>query len=241
MSQLILIVDDEEDMRDIVRTLLELNGFEAIEAASAEEMFDQISKNKLSLIILDIGLPESDGLTAMKELRLNHDIPIVLLTGKGDIIDKVVGLELGADDYITKPFHSHELIARVKTILRRTESASVRGASGITPDQEIFVFNKWQLNVNTQNLKNPNNEEVAITSHEFYILHALIKSAGRSLTREQLLDFLGNGKREYSPYDRSLDVMIAKLRKKLNDNPKQPRFIRTIRQSGYMFIAELSS
>ena len=241
MSQLILIVDDEEEMRDIVRTLLELNGFEAIEASSAEEMFDQISRNNLALIILDIGLPESDGLTAMKELRQEHDIPVVLLTGKGDVIDKVVGLELGADDYITKPFHSHELIARVKTVLRRANKTAQKLTSNSTSEQDYFVFNDWKLNVNTQNLKDPNNEEVAITSHEFYILHALIRFAGKSLTREQLLDFIGNGKREYSPYDRSLDVMIAKLRKKLNDSPKQPRFIRTIRQSGYMFIAELNN
>ena len=114
MSDLILIVDDEEDLREVVRALLELNGFRVIEAENANEMFSQVKENDISLILLDIGLPENDGLSALKKMRPDSDIPIVLLTGKGDVIDKVVGLELGADDYITKPFHSHELIARVK-------------------------------------------------------------------------------------------------------------------------------
>lgn len=238
MSGLILVVDDEEDMRDIVRTLLELNGFDVIEAGSAEEMFAQIDAHKISLIILDIGLPESDGLTAMKETRLKYDIPIVLLTGKGDVIDKVLGLELGADDYITKPFHSHELIARIKTVLRRTNKPVVNNSDGAIK-KELVSFNGWKLDPNSQRLNDPSKVEIAITSHEFAILYALIEAAGRTLTRDQLLDKVSDGRRDYSPFDRSLDVMIAKLRKKLGDNPKKPKFIRTIRQSGYMFIAEL--
>jgi len=238
MSDLILVVDDEEDMRDIVRTLLELNGFDVIEATSAEEMFTQIDDHKISLIILDIGLPESDGLTAMKETRVNYDIPIVLLTGKGNVIDKVLGLELGADDYITKPFHSHELIARIKTVLRRSNK-SVANTPNNTDKKALVSFNGWKLDPNSQRLTNPDNTEVAITSHEFTILYALIEAAGRPLSRDQLLDNVSDGRRDYSPFDRSLDVMIAKLRKKLGDSPQKPRFIRTIRQSGYMFIAEL--
>lgn len=238
MSGLILVVDDEEDMRDIVRTLLELNGFDVIEAANAEEMFTQVDTHKISLIILDIGLPESDGLTAMKETRLKYDIPIVLLTGKGDVIDKVLGLELGADDYITKPFHSHELIARIKTVLRRSSKPVLSKSDDLSKKNHVS-FNGWKLDPNSQRLTNPSNEEIAITSHEFTILYTLIEAAGRTLTRDQLLDKVSDGRRDYSPFDRSLDVMIAKLRKKLGDNPQKPQFIRTIRQSGYMFIAEL--
>lgn len=238
MSKKILIVDDEEDIRDIVGTLLEMNGFEAFEAKNVKELNQQISLHSFSLIILDIGLPESDGLTAMKKLRLNHDIPIVLLTGKGDVIDKVIGLELGADDYITKPFHSHELIARIKTVLRRTSindgSATASSSSG------NYFFNNWSINTSTQRLFDPDNNEVQLTSHEFSILNALIQAGGRTLSREQLLDSVATGRSEYEPYDRSLDVMIAKIRRKLGDDPKKPRFIRTIRHSGYMFIAEVS-
>ena len=239
MSDLILVVDDEEDMRDIVRTLLELNGFKVVEAVSAEEMFEQIDRHNISLKILDIGLPESDGLTAMKETRLKYDIPIVLLSGKGDVIDKVLGLELGADDYITKPFHSHELIARIKSVLRRA-GPTKENHTEFNSAQNIITFNGWSLDTNSQRLHDSNNGEVAITSHEFSVLHTLIRSAGRTLSREQILDNISSERREYSPYDRSLDVMIAKLRRKLGDDPQKPKFIRTIRQTGYMFIATLS-
>lgn len=236
MSDLILVVDDEEDMRDIVRTLLEINGFDVIEAASAEEMFNKIDTHDVSLIILDIGLPESDGLTAMKKARLKNDIPIVLLTGKGDVIDKVLGLELGADDYITKPFHSHELIARIKSVLRRT-SPTPEPEKSTEEKPTVIQFSGWKLNVSSQRLVDPAGQEVVITSHEFFILQTLIKAAGRTLSREQLLDSVSSGRREYLPFDRSLDVMIAKIRKKLGDDPKKPEFIKTIRQTGYMFIA----
>lgn len=239
MSKLILIVDDEEDLREVVRALFELNGFKVIEAKNANEMFDQIKHNDISLILLDIGLPENDGLTALKKLRPISDIPIVLLTGKGDVIDKVVGLELGADDYITKPFHSHELIARVKTILRRSinPKLSETKTNNIGPN---ITFNGWKLDVNSQILINPQSEEIFLTGHEFAILQVLIEHAGRTLSRDRLLDEVSTNDREHTPFDRSLDVMIAKLRKKLDDNPKMPKFIRTIRQSGYMFIAEIT-
>ncbi len=238
MSDQILIVDDEEEIRDIVRTLLEMNGFGVVEAQNVEELNAKIAEQDFSLIILDIGLPESDGLTAMKKLRLQYDIPIVLLTGKGDVIDKVIGLELGADDYITKPFHSHELIARIKSVLRRSHLSNNQPVEP-SAENATISFNDWSINTGAQRLFNPDNEEVQLTSHEFSILHALIKAAGRALSREQLLDSVATGRGEYAPYDRSLDVMIAKIRKKLGDNPKKPQFIKTIRQSGYMFIGEI--
>jgi len=240
MSDLILIVDDEEDLREVVRALLELNGFRVIEAENANEMFSQVKENDISLILLDIGLPENDGLSALKKMRPDSDIPIVLLTGKGDVIDKVVGLELGADDYITKPFHSHELIARVKNVLRRASAPKSPEAKNNNTGA-VITFNGWKLNVNSQILINPNDEEIFITGHEFAILQALINDAGRTLSRDRLLDKVSTNDREHTPFDRSLDVMIAKLRKKLDDNPKMPKFIRTIRQVGYMFIAEISN
>ncbi len=238
MLESILIVDDEEDILDIVSTLLEMNGFNSIEAKNADEMYKKIEQHNISLIILDIGLPESDGLTVLKKIRSELDIPVILLTGKGDVIDKVVGFELGADDYITKPFHSHELIARIKTVLRRTKNQQI-GNEPSNSLNEIIYFNEWSLDPNSQRVFNPQKQEVVFTSHEFSILLALIISASRALTREQLLDSVGTSRGEYSPYDRSLDVMIAKIRKKLGDNPKKPRFIRTVRQAGYMFIAKV--
>ena len=144
MSDLILIVDDEEDLREVVRALLELNGFRVIEAENANEMFSQVKENDISLILLDIGLPENDGLSALKKMRPDSDIPIVLLTGKGDVIDKVVGLELGADDYITKPFHSHELIARVKNVLRRASAPKSPEAKNNNTGA-VITFNGWKM------------------------------------------------------------------------------------------------
>lgn len=235
MSDIILIVDDEEEFRDVVSALLELNGFEVIEAANVEEMYQKLDENDISLILLDIGLPENDGLSTLKELRPKNDIPIVLLTGKGDINYKVVGLELGADDYITKPFHSHELVARIKNIIRRTSSGS---EETINNKYDKITFHGWILNTRTHRLTNPEEVNIPITGHEFSILHALVKSAGRTLSREQLLDKVGNS-RKHDPFDRSLDVMVAKLRRKLGDNAKMPHLIRTIRQVGYMFIGKI--
>jgi len=155
------------------------------------------------------------------------------------VIDKVVGLELGADDYITKPFHTHELIARLKTILRR--SSAIPRSNAITHNEKTLVsFNGWKLDLYAQKLINPNNEDITITGHEFAILQALVQSAGRTLTRSQLLDIVSFDGRKYSPIDRSLDVMITKLRKKFGDSPKMPKFIRTIRQAGYMFMANVT-
>lgn len=235
MSDIILIVDDEEEFRDVVSALLELNGFEVIEAANVDEMYQKLNENKISLILLDIGLPENDGLATLKELRPNNDIPIVLLTGKGDINYKVVGLELGADDYITKPFHSHELVARIKNIIRRTKNNS---NIPVGNNNHLIKFHGWELNLRTHTLTNPEDQNIQITGHEFAILHALASSAGRTLSREQLLDKVGNA-RKHDPFDRSLDVMVAKLRRKLGDNAKMPHLIRTIRQVGYMFIGKI--
>lgn len=238
MSDIILIVDDEEEFRDVVAALLELNGFEVIEAANVDEMYQKLDENNISLILLDIGLPENDGLSTLKELRPENDIPIVLLTGKGDINYKVVGLELGADDYITKPFHSHELVARLKNIIRRTNNKPEAVLDNSNIIQDLITFHGWALNTRTHTLTNPDEVNIPITGHEFAILQALINSAGRTLSREQLLDRVGNS-RQHDPFDRSLDVMVAKLRRKLGDNAKMPHLIRTIRQVGYMFIGKI--
>lgn len=237
-SDLILIVDDDPDLRDMVRGFLELDGLRAIEAGNADEMYRQIKKHNVSLILLDIGLPGQDGLAVMREFRPKYNIPVIMLSGKGDVIDKIVGLELGADDYITKPFHGRELTARLKSVLRRTV-VDENIVAIYNNDVPLVSFNGWTLNLHSQTLINPDGDDIKITGHEFAVLHALINSAGRVLTRDQLLDHISQGGREHSPFDRSLDVTIAKIRKKLGDLPKSPKFIRTVRQSGYMFMANI--
>lgn len=242
-DDLILIVDDDEDMRDTIRALLELDGYKVLESGDADGMYKMVETHNVSLILLDLVLPGSDGLTIMRDFRPKSDIPIIMLTGKGDVIDKIVGLEIGADDYITKPFHSRELTARIKSVLRRNchiENAPHTDLEKSSdPTMRIVYFNGWALDLYAHALTDPEGNDVAITGHEFAILNALIESAGRVLTRDQLLDKMSVGAREWSPFDRSLDVLIAKVRKKLGDSPKAPTFIRTIRQSGYMFIADV--
>ncbi len=237
-SDLVLVVDDDPAMRDIVRGILELDGLRVIEAGNADEMYQQIEKHIVSLILLDIGLPGHDGLTIMREFRPKYNIPVVMLTGKGDVIDKIVGLELGADDYITKPFHGRELTARLKSVLRRT-MVDERIVNIHNSEIPLISFDGWTLNLHKHTLHNPDGDNMKITGHEFAILNALINSAGRVLSRDQLLDHISQGGRSHSPFDRSLDVTIARIRKKLGDTPNDPKFIRTVRQLGYMFIADI--
>lgn len=242
-GELILIVDDDEDMRDTIRVVLELDGYKVIEAADADGMHAMVKEHDISLILLDLVLPGSDGLTIMREFRPTSSIPIVMLTGKGDVIDKIVGLEVGADDYITKPFHARELTARIRSVLRRNtfvEAVSQPEVCKVDEkDSHVVSFNDWKLDLYAHTLSDPKGKNVNITGHEFSILQVLVESAGRVLSRDQLLDHMSVGEREWSPFDRSLDVLVAKVRKKLGDSAKMPTFIRTIRQSGYMFIAEV--
>lgn len=234
----VLIVDDDQDMREMVSTILKLEGYEVLEASNSAEMYQILENNKITLILLDLMLQGDDGLTIMINLQPEYDIPVIMLTGKGGIIDKVVGLEVGADDYITKPFHARELIARIRTVIRR-HSPNVSPPSLAQKETKILSFCGFELDIYAHVLTNPDGVDIKITSHEYTILYALIKSAGRALSRNQLLNHLNTDTREWSPSDRSLDVLIAKIRKKLGDNPKSPQFIRTIRQTGYMFIATI--
>lgn len=242
-GELILVVDDDEDMRDTIRAVLELDGYKVIEAGDASSMSAMVKAHNVSLILLDLVLPGSDGLTIMKEFRPTSSIPVVMLTGKGDVIDKIVGLEIGADDYITKPFHARELTARIRSVLRRNTPVEAAPQPNVykvdKKDTHAVSFNDWKLDLYAHTLSDPKGNNVNITGHEFSILQVLIESAGRVLSREQLLDHMSVGEREWSPFDRSLDVLVAKVRKKLGDSAKAPTFIRTIRQSGYMFIAEV--
>ena len=241
-DELILIVDDDKDMRDTICAVLEIEGFTVIEAEDADSMNSMVEAHDISLILLDLMLPGSDGLSIMRKFRPKSDIPVVMLTGKDDIIDKIVGLEIGADDYITKPFHTRELVARIKSVLRRkpTFTEPAQDEPSRTPQVNHISFSGWKMDLYAHRLSNPDGQDIKLTSYEFTVLSTLIESAGRVLTRDQLLDRIYNGSVERSPFDRSLDVLIAKVRKKLGDNPKSPKYIRTIRQSGYIFIDKIT-
>ena len=233
-SATILIVDDDPRVSRLVARYLDREGFNAHTASDGTEMRRFLESQLPDLIILDVMLPGEDGLSLARELRAQSDVSIIMLTGKSDIVDKVVGLELGADDYVTKPFEERELLARVRSVLRRgARNESSRSDSKFS----IARFAGWQLDLTAYTLTSPSGAKVYLTSHEFQLLSTLVTRHDRVLTREELLSLLAD--RDWSPYDRSIDVLVGKLRVKIEDDPKNPSLIQTIRGIGYKFTARV--
>lgn len=239
-SDNVLIVDDDPRICNLLSRYLRQEGFTTITAHSGSEMWGKIEAEDPNLVILDIKLPDNDGLTLARELRNRSSIGIIMLTGKSDPVDKVVGLELGADDYITKPFDQRELLARVRSVLRRTNSE--QQANG-TPqeksnqDPNCASFDGWVLNFTEHTLTGPDGENVHLTSYEFQLLEALVVRANRTLSRDAILDLIAG--REHHPQDRSIDVLIGKLRRKIEKDPKNPSMVKSIRGVGYKFTAKV--
>jgi len=234
-GQHILIVDDDPDIRITIVRILERDGYRVTEAENGEQMRRHIAEQDIALIILDLTLPGEDGLTLARKLTRNTDIPFIMLTGRDDIVDKVVGLEIGADDYITKPFHARELAARIGTVLRRAAGKEPHSpALETSPKGDIIEFGEWRFNTTSGHLVSTQDQEVILTTYEFQVLAALASRPNRPLSRDQILDFVAD--RDWDPFDRSIDVLIGKIRKKLNDSPKAPTYIKTMRNLGYMFI-----
>lgn len=227
----ILVVDDEPRLVRLLVQTLEDEGYVVTSAGSGEEMRASLEQETPDLILLDVRLPDSDGFSLTREIREKSDVGVILLTGRTEEVDKIVGLELGADDYVTKPFSNRELIARVRSVLRRTESAP---RSTKTDEQGVIEFEGWTLDIVGHELRNPDGEPIQMTSFEFRLLAALVERANRVLSRDQLLDLIAD-RNSAGPFDRSVDVLIGKVRKKVEDDPQNPRFIKTIRGAGYKF------
>ena len=233
---LILVVDDDPLIRDLVVKQLSRQGYRTAAAADYKEMREQMDISSPDLVILDLRLPDKDGLEVARELRAESDVGIIMLTGLGDTVDKIVGLEIGADDYVTKPFEERELLARVGTVLRRTTRArELAPAKG----QPVVEFAGWRLDLIGHELRSPEGKQVHLTNHEFQLLSAFAEQPNRVLSRDQILDIVGQ--REWSPYDRSVDVLVGKLRRKIEKTPKNPDFIKTIRGVGYKFTVLVSA
>jgi two-component system, OmpR family, response regulator len=225
----VLVVDDDPAIRHMLVEYLSGHGFEVAAAASGEAMRAEISRVLPAVVLLDVGLPGEDGLTLARYLRERHDVAVIMVTGAGDVVDRVAGLEVGADDYITKPFDPRELRARIKSVLRRVERKSA--------PKSVYVriaVGRCSLDLKSRTLMDSKGREVPITAMEFDLLKALIDHPNQVLSRDQLLTMTRN--REWEPFDRSIDIRITRLRRKVEDDPAHPRTIKTVRGAGYMFI-----
>jgi len=224
----ILVVDDDPRLCRLLSRYLAGEGYPVRTAGSAREMREMMALEQPRLVILDLMLPDEDGLSLAREIRARSDIGILMLTGKREPVDKIVGLELGADDYMTKPFDERELLARVRSILRRVAPSERRESAN---NVSALTFDGWTLDLAAWELTDPAGRPVELTSHEFELLAALAAHAGRVLSRDAILEIVAG--RDWTPYDRSVDVLVGKLRRKLGDDPRAPRMIKTVRGAGY--------
>ena len=230
----ILIVDDEAEIRQLLRTYLGAQGYRISEADCGASARRALERSQPDLALVDLGLPDEDGLTLIRHLRDRHHLPIIILTGRGDTVDKIVGLELGADDYVTKPFDLRELLARIKSVLRRSE-----GIAREPNEIESLRFAGFDLRLKEHRLCDASGAEIALTHGEFKLLAALARNSQKPLTRDEILD-LTHG-REAGPFDRTVDMQITRLRRKLGEDPKLPSLIRSVRGVGYMLACPVES
>lgn len=233
----ILVVDDDPRVRSLLQRYLEQEGFAVLLAADGAGLRQQMAAAP-DLILLDVTLPGEDGLALMREIRADSEVPIILVSGKGKLLDKVLGLEMGADDYIAKPFNLRELLARVRSALRRGKAGAP--AAGPAPaatasPEAVLVFDGWRLNLDRRDLRAPDGSPVALTTSEFDLMKAFVDSANRVLTRDQLMT-LAKG-REWEAFDRAIDTQVARLRKKIEPDPANPTLIKSVRGVGYVFTA----
>jgi two-component system OmpR family response regulator len=227
----VLIVDDDEQICEMVEGYLTDQNYRVTVTHDGAGMRRCMATGNVDLVILDVVLRGEDGLNLARELRAESDVPIVMLTGRGDPVDRIVGLEMGADDYLSKPFHLRELLARVRSVLRRSaSSAGIEEAS-----QEVAHFAGWRLDLPSRELTSPTGQEVRLTGGEFDLLAVFVTNPSQVLNRDRLLDLTRN--REAGPFDRTIDVQVGRLRRKLGDDPQSARLIKTVRGGGYIFSA----
>ncbi len=230
----ILVVDDDLRLRDLLRRYLSEQGFQVVVAENAQAMNKLWMRERYDLMVLDLMLPGEDGLSICRRLRGGGDnTPIIMLTAKGEEVDRIIGLEMGADDYLPKPFNPRELVARINAVLRRKTPDEAPGAP--SEQAQSFQFGEFVLDLSTRNLKK-NGENISLTTGEFSVLKVFARHARQPLSREKLME-LARG-REYEVFDRSLDVQISRLRKLIEQDPTNPQYIQTVWGLGYVFIPD---
>ncbi len=234
----ILVVDDDAEIRMVLRRCFELEGYVVAEAKDGAEMRAHMQAQTIHLITLDLNLGGEDGLSLAREIRTQRNVPIVMISGKDDPIDRVVGLELGADDYVTKPFHLREVLARVRAVLRRYgNSLQSSPAIAPAPDQAGFTFEGFTLRPAQRELTNGAGHAIELTTAEFNMLQMFVERPSRVLSRDNIMDLLKG--HEWSPFDRSIDSLVARLRKKIEADVDHPRLIKTVRGVGYVFAVDV--
>lgn len=231
----ILVVDDDREIRDLLARFLVKHGLRVSTAKDGPEMMKILDGAAIDLVVLDLMLPGEDGLSLCRRLRVQSTLPVIMLTAMGEDTDRIVGLEMGADDYLPKPFNPRELLARVKAVLRRAQTLP----AAATPAGEMLRFDGWTLELGPRRLVSPGGDEVELSTGEYELLLAFVTHPRRVLSRDQLLD-LARG-RTAAPFDRSIDIQVMRLRRKIEANPKEPRLIKTVRGGGYVFAGEVAA
>lgn len=230
----VVVVDDDPDIRTLLASSLERRGFRVSTVDKGMDLWTLLESSRVDLVVLDLGLPDEDGLEICRTLRGQSSIPIIILTARSEEVERIIGLEMGADDYVVKPVSPREILARIKTVLRRTRELPPGDEAS---PSEIMRFSGWTLNAATRRLTSQSGREVVLTHGELRLLRIFLGHPNRVLSRDQLLD-LTQG-HEADPFDRSIDILVSRLRKRLQDDPKKPRIIQTVRGEGYILSVDV--
>jgi two-component system, OmpR family, response regulator len=236
MRDRILIVDDDEDIRKLLEEYLRKNGFDAQAVADGPAMREALVAKPVSLVVLDLMLPGEDGLSLCRQLRARSQVPVLMLTAKGDPVDRIIGLETGADDYLAKPFDPRELLARIRSILRRAKALPADTEINVP---ESFSFSGWRLDTRERNLRAPDGVVVPLSGAEYRLLLIFLQNPNAVLSRDQLSNFTFG--RDADPLDRTIDMQVSRLRERLRDEAREPAVIKTVRGKGYVLAVRVES
>jgi two-component system OmpR family response regulator len=232
----ILIVDDDAETRSLLQEYLQKQGYRVTAAADGKALRKALEIGRPDLIVLDLMLPGEDGLALCRDLRISSNLPVIMLTARGEETDRIVGLEMGADDYLGKPFNPRELLARIKSVLRRARSLP----GHLEPETGKSIrFAGWTLDADTRNLTAPDGVVVPLSGSEFKLLRVFLAHPNRVLSRDQLIELMIS--REAGPFDRAIDVQVSRLRQRLRDDAREPRIIKTVRGEGYVLAAKVEA
>lgn len=232
----LLLVDDDKEIGILLSDWLQRYGFQVAIAYEGEGLIQRLSEQSFDLLLLDLRLPGEDGLSLCRRIRQHSTLPIIILTANGDETDCILGLEMGADDYVAKPFNPRELVARIKAVLRRTQLHHAKPLAPVQLSNEMYTleFAGWRLDSASRLLRSPQGEPTELSAGEFSLLSLFLSRPNRVLSREQLLALLHH--KHHDPFDRSIDIQVSRLRQKLEDNPREPHIIKTVRGGGYLFV-----